>query len=120
MTPLGIAVGTIITELVSDPSGPTESTLVAVLQTLAAGTLLYVAFFEVVLRERARFSGKGLAQLLFVVMGFTVMTLIEIYVGGHDHSGGRHHDHDHEHDHVLNVTSAALITNNTADNLTIT
>lgn len=46
MTPLGIAVGTIITEFIQEPQ-KTESTVVAVLQALAAGTLLYVAFFEV-------------------------------------------------------------------------
>jgi len=47
MTPLGIAIGTAITEILQDPNYQTESTLVAVLQTLAGGTLLYVAFFEV-------------------------------------------------------------------------
>jgi len=47
MTPLGIAIGTIITEIVHEPNAQTENTLVAVLQTLASGTLLYVAFFEV-------------------------------------------------------------------------
>jgi hypothetical protein len=47
MTPLGIAIGTIITETVSAPDDASESILVAVLQTLASGTLLYVAFFEV-------------------------------------------------------------------------
>jgi zinc transporter 1/2/3 len=51
MTPLGIAIGTIITELLHEPNDTTESTLVAVLQTLAGGTLLYVAFFEVKLKE---------------------------------------------------------------------
>lgn len=131
MTPLGIAIGTIITEIVNEPQGSqTENTLVAVLQTLAGGTLLYVAFFEVVLRERARFSGKGLAQLLFVVMGFTVMALLEIYVGGHDHSGRGRHDHDHDdHHHHDNETTtlmptaaitAALSRSLSPDNLTIT
>ncbi len=131
MTPLGIAIGTIITEIVNEPQGSqTENTLVAVLQTLAGGTLLYVAFFEVVLRERARFSGKGLAQLFFVVMGFTVMALLEIYVGGHDHSGRGGHDHDHDdHHHHDNETTtvtptaaitAALSRSLSLDNLTIT
>ncbi len=47
MTPLGIAIGAIITEIVHEPQDETESALVAILQTIAAGTLLYVAFFEV-------------------------------------------------------------------------
>jgi len=62
----------------------------------------------VVLRERARFSGKGLAQLAFVIMGFTTMCLVEIYIGGHDHSGGghNHNDHsDHNHDDLASSTS---------------
>lgn len=47
MTPVGIAVGTIITEFMNDPSTTESSPLVQILQTIAAGTLLYVAFFEV-------------------------------------------------------------------------
>lgn len=48
---ISLAIGTIITEIVQEPQNgsETESTLVAVLQTLAAGTLLYVAFFEVII-----------------------------------------------------------------------
>jgi zinc transporter 1/2/3 len=112
MTPVGIAVGTVITEFVNDPTGQTESTLVAVLQTLASGTLLYVAFFEVVLRERARFSGKGLAQLAAVILGFATMSLVEVYIGGHNHqSFGHACDHDHDHD-ILNATTVSTILSN--------
>ncbi|XP_021951984.1 zinc transporter 8 [Folsomia candida] len=126
MTPLGIAIGTIITEIVQEPQNgsETESTLVAVLQTLAAGTLLYVAFFEVVLRERARFSGKGLAQLAFVVMGFTTMCLVEIYIGGHNHNhSGDGHNHDQDNVTTRNISSSPneLITTTISGiNLTIT
>jgi len=108
MTPVGIAVGTIITEFLNDSSGESESALVAVLQTLASGTLLYVAFFEVVLRERARFSGKGLAQLAAVILGFATMALVEVYIGGHDHG---HHSHDcdsHDQDAIVNMTTTIL------------
>lgn len=62
-----------------------------------------VTLLQVVLRERARFSGKGLAQLAFVIMGFATMSLVEVYIGGHDHFG----DHDHCHDHdVFNSTKS--------------
>lgn len=47
MTPLGIAIGTVVTEINRSDSVDANATLVAVLQTLASGTLLYVAFFEV-------------------------------------------------------------------------
>jgi len=108
MTPLGIVIGTIITELIKEPHNQTESTLVAVLQTLAAGTLLYVAFFEVVLRERARFSGKGLAQLAFVIMGFATMCLVEVFIGGHDHG----HTHSERSD-IEDTTSSPTTSNTT-------
>lgn len=38
-------------------------------------------FLQVVLRERARFSGRGLAQLAAVILGFTTMCLVEMYIG---------------------------------------
>ncbi|ODN04452.1 Zinc transporter ZIP1 [Orchesella cincta] len=124
MTPMGIAIGTIITEIVHEPNEQTENTLVAVLQTLASGTLLYVAFFEVVLRERARFSGKGLAQLAFVVLGFATMCLVEIFIGGHDHSGkNRTHIHDHDDHHdidnatVVSALATAVLSTAAPDNL---
>jgi len=111
MTPVGIAVGTVITEFVNEPNQQAESTLVAVLQTLASGTLLYVAFFEVVLRERARFSGKGLAQLAAVILGFATMSLVEVYIGGHNHQTHGCDPHSHDHDHDINATTLPTIFN---------
>jgi zinc transporter 1/2/3 len=109
MTPLGILIGTGITEIVATPADGTENGLVAVLQALAAGTLLYVAFFEVILRERVRFSGKGLMQLAFVILGWATMVGVEIIFGDHHHGptgqGRGHAGHDH-HDHdFLNLTT---------------
>ena len=47
MTPMGIAVGTIIAALANDPSQTESSAVVRVLQIIASGALLYVAFSEV-------------------------------------------------------------------------
>jgi zinc transporter 1/2/3 len=122
MTPLGILIGTGITEVVATPADGTESGLVAVLQALAAGTLLYVAFFEVILRERVRFSGKGLMQLAFVILGWATMVGVEIMFGdhhhgpapgqghaGHSHDNHTGHDHGHDHDDLLNFTTTTPV-----------
>lgn len=50
----------------------------AVLQGLAAGTILYVTFFEVLDRERKKDSAPGLLKLLFTMIGFFLMFSIEV------------------------------------------
>jgi len=107
---VGIAIGLIITEA---GSGSVPEIVVATLQGIAAGTLLYVVMFEVLNRERMK-EVSGLLQLVGVLLGFGVMLLIEIFGphhehGDHDHEGEAegfhqdhhdHHDHDHhDHDH---------------------
>ena len=47
------------------------------MQALAGGTLLYVVAFEVLERERSK-SVSGLVQLFFVILGFSVMTTVEL------------------------------------------
>ena len=49
---------------------------------LAAGTILYIVVFEVLLREKSK-RVPGLLQFLFIVLGFTVMLLVNIY-GKHE------------------------------------
>ncbi len=51
---------------------------VAVLQALAGGTIIYVVVFEVLQRERSK-SVSGLVQLVFVILGFSVMMFIELF-----------------------------------------
>ena len=87
------------------------------LQGLAAGTLLYITFFEVLARDKlGRYGMSGLVGALAVMLGFSVMAGLEV-VGGHSHGGhghgaallqhGQHlhshghgltHDHGHDHD----------------------
>ncbi|KAF5304365.1 hypothetical protein FQA39_LY09744 [Lamprigera yunnana] len=63
--------------------------LFPVLQGLAGGTLLYVTVSEVIPRERARWHQKhhhriaGFCQLMAVILGFTIMTLINLYLIQH-------------------------------------
>ena len=45
---------------------------------LAAGTILYIVVFEVLLREKSK-RVPGLLQFLFIVLGFTAMLLVNIY-----------------------------------------
>lgn len=51
----------------------------ATLQGLAAGTILYVTFFEVLDRERKKDTAPGLLKLLFTVIGFFFMVILELY-----------------------------------------
>ena len=72
VTPLGVGAGVIL-------SGPDDLTtaVTVVLQGMAAGTLLYVVFFEVLQRERAN-TQSGIYQLRAIVAGFLVMFALQI------------------------------------------
>merc|ERR1711997_1121824 len=85
ITPLGIGIGM---GMASIQSTAIQSPTVTVFQGLAAGTLLYVVFFEVLEKERLKKS-YGLTQVTFIVLGFVVMILVELIEGKHHHHG--HH-----------------------------
>lgn len=51
----------------------------ATLQGLAAGTILYVTFFEVLDRERKKDTASGLLKLLFTIIGFFFMVTLELF-----------------------------------------
>ncbi|XP_032673907.1 uncharacterized protein LOC116845398 isoform X1 [Odontomachus brunneus] len=108
VTPIGIAVGLALGHFKNDSEnlGPTPT----ILQGMAAGTLLYVVFFEVLARERAN-EKSGLLQLVAIIVGFTLMLGLQIVTAhSHSHSHGSpspasdhghghdHHDHDHDHE----------------------
>jgi zinc transporter 1/2/3 len=92
MSPIGTGIGIIITS--NSGTGSTYFLVVAVLQALAGGTIIYVVVFEVLERERSK-NVSGLAQLFFVILGFCVLMSVEM-LGGHDHN----HSHDNEHTNV--------------------
>lgn len=80
MSPLGALVGAVTRNSLEG------STVVAALNGIATGTLIYVTFFEVLQREK-NVKLSGLLQLLAVILGFGVMlTLIALLP--HEH-----HDH---------------------------
>jgi solute carrier family 39 (zinc transporter), member 1/2/3 len=83
---LGIAIGMGLVDL----SSVNDSKLLPIMQGIAGGTLLYVCLCEVLPREKARWHqnrvnrAAGLAQLLAFILGFTVMTLLNHYLGHED------------------------------------
>ncbi len=75
ITSVGVAVGILVTEYVHDPS-PLHLLIIAILQGIAAGTLLYVTFLEVLERERRK-PGNGLLKLMAIVIGFILLSGME-------------------------------------------
>lgn len=75
VTPIGIAVGLALGHFKNDSEnlGPAPT----ILQGMAAGTLLYVVFFEVLARERAN-EKSGLLQLAAIIVGFMLMLGLQI------------------------------------------
>lgn len=73
VTPIGIAIGMIISKYDSSEDGHLNPTAI-VLQGLAAGTLLYVVFFEVL----ARHKKSGWSHLFAVALGFGLLLLLQI------------------------------------------
>lgn len=67
---LGIGIGMIVT---SGSTLSAETPTTTVLQGMAAGTLIYVVFFEVLHRERTNLAHAGIWQFLAVLVGFLVM-----------------------------------------------
>ncbi|XP_070505567.1 zinc transporter ZIP3-like [Chironomus tepperi] len=86
VSPLGIAIGIWVTNA-GDSDGFSIASVI--LQGLAAGTLLYVIFFEILAKHK-----EGVAQYTAVVFGFFIMFGFK-FIGGHSHS---HDDHEDEHD----------------------
>ena len=78
MSPIGIIIGIAVTNLTTDDS-VAYSLAVGSLQAIAAGTLLFVAFFEILQREKSKENVSGMLQLAFVVAGFTLMYLVEFF-----------------------------------------
>lgn len=76
---LGILIGSLLTMDVSGMGNNYHTIGNATLQGLAAGTILYVTFFEVLDRERKKDTAPGLLKLLFIMIGFFFMVTMEIF-----------------------------------------
>ena len=74
ISPLGIGIGVAVSAL----GGEQDPVLIAVLQGLAGGTILYVVMFEVLNREKAK-EISGLMQLFGIMIGFTAMLLLDVF-----------------------------------------
>lgn len=75
VTPLGIGVGIALSS--DGEEAGTSSVATVILQGMAAGTLLYVVFFEVLQRERAN-TESGIWQLIAIVAGFVIMLALQL------------------------------------------
>ncbi|XP_025409364.1 uncharacterized protein LOC112682830 [Sipha flava] len=102
VTPVGIVIGMVLVHCGSGGSVDGSPGRVAViLQGLAAGTLLYVVFFEVL----ARHKQSGFLHLLSIMLGFCSLLILQTMTHHHSHApvnNDHHHhhlDHDHVHDH---------------------
>ncbi|XP_045462703.1 zinc transporter ZIP1-like [Harmonia axyridis] len=82
----GSVAGIIVGAFISNIQNTLSDQLMAVLQGLAGGTLLYVTLSEIIPRERARWHKEhqrraaGLYQLLNIGLGFTMMTIMAHYL----------------------------------------
>ncbi|CAI6364012.1 unnamed protein product [Macrosiphum euphorbiae] len=91
VSPFGILLGLLLTLNTYDLDQNYHTIGNATLQGLAAGTILYVTFFEVLDRERKKDTAPGLLKLLLTMIGFFFMVMLEIF-GGHTHK-----EFEHEH-----------------------
>ncbi|XP_060851915.1 zinc transporter ZIP3-like [Rhopalosiphum padi] len=106
VTPVGIIIGMVLVQCGTGGTVDGSPGRVAViLQGLAAGTLLYVVFFEVL----ARHKQSGFLHLLSIMFGFSILLVLQLMthqhshgapVDNHQHSDHDHSSHEHEHEHV--------------------
>ena len=91
VTPIGVVIGIVVTEYMEDASG--EHVLaIGVLQGLAAGSLLYITFCEVLTRENlGKYGMPRIVGAIAVLAGFTFMAGMEAGATGHSH-GGHHQE----------------------------
>jgi len=100
VTPIGVLAGIILTLHTRAETGG-DILLMGVLQGLAAGTLVYITFFEVLSKDKlTRHGMSGFLGVLFVVSGFSFMAALNGLVGhthSHSHTGVGHAlGHTHE------------------------
>jgi len=89
VTPAGVLLGILLTVHMEEATGA-HILLIGVLQGLAGGTLLYITFFEVLAQDKLRKYGMcGLSGSLMILLGFTLMTVMEASSPGHSHGGSQ-------------------------------
>ena len=81
MAPMGVAIGTIVTELAAGEAGSTDVASL-VLQGLATGTFIYVTFFEVLPKEVGQ--DHNVLKVMAVILGFGIIALVKLFMPDHD------------------------------------
>ncbi|CAH0551354.1 unnamed protein product [Brassicogethes aeneus] len=76
-SPFGVIIGLLIT-LKADMNTKAKSAAVVILEGLSTGTILYITFFEVLNREKARRVYR-LYRGICIMGGFTFMALLQYY-----------------------------------------
>lgn len=75
-SPIGIALGLIMSTHAS--VGDTMSIISVTLQAMAAGTLMYITFFEVYAKQFGNYKLPGILKLLSSVAGFILMAVLQV------------------------------------------
>uniref|UniRef100_A0A1I7UHF3 Zinc transporter ZIP3 n=1 Tax=Caenorhabditis tropicalis TaxID=1561998 RepID=A0A1I7UHF3_9PELO len=98
MAPLGSIMGSI---LQNSETNIFKDCAILFLESLAAGTFIYVTFIEIMASEKSN-EFNHLKQLLWIIIGFSLVTLMQIFFGhehsheghgGHEAANGTHHHH---------------------------
>nr|CDJ91464.1 Zinc iron permease domain containing protein [Haemonchus contortus] len=104
MTPLGSGLGTLLQ--MSNISRLHKDGAVLILESLAAGTFIYVTFLEVLAHEKDN-EHNSLKQLLAIFIGFAVIAALQFAFGDHGHDGG--HEGGHVHTLPLGFTTTPFV-----------
>ncbi|XP_042883430.1 zinc transporter ZIP1-like [Penaeus japonicus] len=82
-SPIGGLIGALVVAYSGDEQTAESLLVPTFLQAVSGGTILYVAFCEVLERERAKPKG-GMVRFLALLLGFCLMAGLEA-IGGHEH-----------------------------------
>nr|XP_018895968.1 PREDICTED: zinc transporter ZIP1-like [Bemisia tabaci] len=83
VSPLGVVIGTLLTLNQEDMDSYSQRIVIGTLQGLAAGTILYVTFFEML--DKQRTQETGIVRATFILCGFIIMLFFSVR-GGHTHA----------------------------------
>lgn len=76
MTPLGIALGAYVTEILHSQSG---LLITALFNAFAAGTFLYMSTLHHINHHQQGHEGEGLLEFLFLLIGLVIMAAIAVW-----------------------------------------
>lgn len=74
VSPLGVGTGIILT---SHADSVALTTVAAVLQAVAVGTFVYVAFFEILVREFSNGENGGIVKAISTVVGYSLFAVLQ-------------------------------------------